>query len=826
MDTGERNRRTLDLLRNWCAHVGIEKHGGTGIIEQMTGDPIGHHFVVCQHAAAGGMASWELAETAVAFHDANCKGCCHRVPVGTPNLSRLVDERDIAVLQRQQTEDRAKAVASGARAVRQAERAAFRRTLDPLQATVVDQIEALDMDCGDPSSDTLAATACLAPETFAPATVDYLFRVLEAGEEWATNPALQTLGALKADPVHLVDCAAQALGRAQGIGVAADLVAQDATLVSPERIGAMLPALIDLACPLRDRILAPEPEPVPGPLLALHAAHCRTVEAALETSLWSEDTEKVGTATRGILVLADADRPAAIRLARATVSALARARNIPDRQSGERDILSDLRRATADAFEHNPTDVDALMVAFQEGASDIGKGRVVSVYREILSRAADVDGRSETAWSLALRQLLGLLTAPMPPEVQREVEEAFQRNSEGLSVLAARHLDALLGAAALLDDRLRGPELLPAQDAGFLERIESNGRRSGLASLRNNLLGLAAKAAAGDLGRITAYLSILAGLPEDLEELRCSMVGHLSDLVTSPETLGAILPSLYSALVGSSVLARGRAARVVGQLSVRQVEDAPRLFIEAFVTLLTDPYVYPASSVVSALEGMSLPEQFDKRVAASLTAIVNANGTSREHSAFVTSCILLLIRSHLTHEQLTGRTGERLADILQHHGPKYYSRELRFLPKNFATLPGYGRLVIHALRYAEEVGHGADDSYAALDMLDAAVLQAIREDLLAMALASKDTPDGNELRGMFIEIFSRAGDWHAATLVAEHSLFVVPDTRRDAVRRLLLTSLLVSVRLEQAIAEGQTDETLLLAKEWRRLQRQLDENRR
>ena len=826
MDTGERNRRTLDLLRNWCSHVGIEKYGGTGIIEQMTGDPIGHHFVVCQHAAAGGMASWELAETAVVFHDANCKGCCHRVPVGTPNLSKLVDERDAAVLRRQEAEERVRAAASTARTVRQAERAALRRTLGPLQATVVDQIEALDVDCENPSNDTLAATARLAPETFAPATVDYLFRVLEAGEEWATNPALQTLGALKADPVRLVNCAAQALERAQGISVAADLVAQGAALVSSKRIAAMLPALIKLACPLRDRILAPEPEPRTGPLEALHAAHSRTVEAALEHSLWNEDVQKVGTAARGILVLADADRAAAVRLARATVSALARARNIPDRQSGERDILSDLRRATADAFEHDPTGVVALMGAFQDGATDIGKGRVVSVYREILSRAADVDKRSETAWNLALRQLLDLLTAPMPPEVQQEVEEAFRRSSECLSVLAARHLDALLGAAALLDDRLRGPELLPAQDANFLERIESNGRRSGLTTLRNNLLGLAAKAAAGDLGRITAYLSMLAGLPENLEELRCSMVGHLSDLVTSPETLGAILPSLYSALVGSSVLVRGHAARVVGQLSVRQIEDAPRLLIEAFVTLLTDPYVYPASSVVSALEGMRLPEQFGMRVAASLMAIVEANGTSRKHSAFVTSCILLLIRSHLTHEQLTGRTGERLADTLQHHGPKYFSRELRFLPHPFATLPGYGRLVIDALRYAEEVGYGADDSYAALDTLDAAVLQTIREDLLAMALASKDTPDGNELRGVSIEIFSRAGDWHAATLVAEHAVLVVPDTRRDAVRRLLLTSLLVSVRFERAIAEGQTDETLLLAKEWRRLQRQLDQDRR
>ncbi len=772
------------------------------------------------------MATWDLAEAAVAFHDANCKGCSHHKPVGTPNLSELVGERDAALRLQQQAEERANTAAGAARATRQAERAALRRTLGPIQATVVDQIEALDTDSGSPSSDTLAATARLAPEEFAPATVDYLFRVLETGEEWATGPALRTLGALKADPARLVNCAAQALERAQGTGIAADLMTKGAALVSPERIGAMLPALIDLACPRRDRILAPEPEPMPGPLVALHAAHSGVVEAALENSLWDKKVERVGTAARGILVLADADRAAAVRLARAAISALARALNIPDRQSGERDILCDLRWATANAFEHDPTVIDALMGAFQEGATDTGKGRVVSVYREVLSRASDFDRRFGTAWNLALRRLLGLMTASMSPEVQQEVEEAFRGNPEGLGGLVANHLDALLGAAALLDDRLRGPELLPAQDAGFLERLESNSRRSGLASLRNNLLRLAAKAATGDVERMTAYLSVLAGLPEDLEELRGSMVGHLSDLVTSPETLGAILPPLYSALVGASVLVRGRAARVVGQLSVRQIEDAPSLLIEAFVTLLRDPYVHPASSAVSALEGMRLPEQFDKRVAAGLVAIIDANGTDRKHSAFVTSCALLLVRRHLKPEKLAGRIGERLADILALHPPKHYARKLRHLPQAFVALPGFGRLVVHSLLAAEEMAYGAHDIFAALGRIDATALLAIRDDLLAMASASRDTADDNELRGTLIEIFSRAGDWHAATLVAEHALLIVPDTLRDAVRRLLLASLLVSVRFERAIAEHRMDELPELAAEWRRVQGQLDEERR
>jgi hypothetical protein len=43
INAGERNRTGFELVRNWCAHVRIEKFGGTGLVEQMTGLPIGNH---------------------------------------------------------------------------------------------------------------------------------------------------------------------------------------------------------------------------------------------------------------------------------------------------------------------------------------------------------------------------------------------------------------------------------------------------------------------------------------------------------------------------------------------------------------------------------------------------------------------------------------------------------------------------------------------------------------------------------------------------------------------------------------------------------------
>src|ERR1700756_525440 len=96
LESGERNQETLTLIRNWCARARIQKAGGTGLIEQATGYPIGPHAMVCDLAPAPGWASPDLASAAVAFYDHQCSTCTQRQPVALPNLSALVEKRDRA----------------------------------------------------------------------------------------------------------------------------------------------------------------------------------------------------------------------------------------------------------------------------------------------------------------------------------------------------------------------------------------------------------------------------------------------------------------------------------------------------------------------------------------------------------------------------------------------------------------------------------------------------------------------------------------------------------------------------------------------------------
>jgi hypothetical protein len=134
---GERNQDAKRLIHNWCRHASVQKFGGTGLIEMETGLPIGHHAMVCDFAPASGMATWLLEESAVRFHDANCVGCPHRVPVGLPNLAMLVAQRDTDRQDAQKRAEEAKRAKEAALQARAAVRTELRTNLPVLAKTFI-----------------------------------------------------------------------------------------------------------------------------------------------------------------------------------------------------------------------------------------------------------------------------------------------------------------------------------------------------------------------------------------------------------------------------------------------------------------------------------------------------------------------------------------------------------------------------------------------------------------------------------------------------------------------------------------------------------------
>lgn len=251
---GEKNQRTKELIRNWCRHARVEKHGGTGLIEMQTGLPIGHYGLACEYAPAGGSFTWALADAALEFYDRHCAGCVHRDPVGLPNLSILVQERDALRAQRDAEKSARVTLEEQAHERRRQARAALRDSLQAATAGLVDDLEELD-DAQLPAErrrhieQGLLATARLDASVFSTPLLEYCFELLESREPWFDAVGLQLLRHLAADPKRLVALALKSLAQHRSIPIAAVILAERATIADPMLIADALPALVDLAQP-------------------------------------------------------------------------------------------------------------------------------------------------------------------------------------------------------------------------------------------------------------------------------------------------------------------------------------------------------------------------------------------------------------------------------------------------------------------------------------------------------------------------------------------------------------------------------------------------
>ena len=305
---GEKNRRTMELVRNWCAHVSTEKYGGIGLVEAQTGLPIGHHFLKCPHALAGGMAAWDLADTALDFYDRNCVDCKLRKPVGLPNLMSLVAERNAVQEKQRQAQERAERETAERLAMRERARAEIRPRLDTMAATTLDQISELDRSKGDDAVHRLVKTAELAPETFAPDTIDHLFSLVNSREYWLIEPALQVLAKLPVDPAWLCNAALRALHTFYVRDTAATIVRERCSHADSTLIPGALPTLISLANPTPLHFGYSRPiTPFAAPLHEVFRRHPAAVKNGIRALLDEKGADSVRTAARGLETLADQD---------------------------------------------------------------------------------------------------------------------------------------------------------------------------------------------------------------------------------------------------------------------------------------------------------------------------------------------------------------------------------------------------------------------------------------------------------------------------------------------------------------------------------------
>lgn len=827
---GEKNRRIVQLIRNWCSHARILKTGGTGIVEMQTGLPIGHHAMACDYAAANGMATWDLADAALDFHDRNCVDCPHRKPGGLPNLTSLLREREARVAKSNAERAARERKAAAELEARRAARQAMRSQLDTVAATVLDQLDSLDLERSEEARQQLLATGKLAPEFFASPIIEHCFALIEAQESWFDKTGLQLLRDLNADPARLTRCALISLRSCSAVEIAASIIECNIHHVDEALIAGALPALVALASPTHVPFGDRRRPVTPTPLIQLHRRYRAAVEGVLTELLGQKSRGAISTAARAISVLSESDKAVAGRFARSLAAKLARAKWLIEGDVEAYDygnsLLGEVRRALVLAFQHDPDQVDSLLEKFLKGAPSDGQARIYSAYRQVLHDDGGTGDRKRSrptsAYRVALKRLIWAATSSEDDEVIQEIQDVFSGRPYGLSLVVREEIDSLLGAAVLLDDRLRRFDASNPPPANLLYALEHSNRRGNLVSLQRSFVRWAASAASGDNPATKKIMEILSSIPEERDELRGAMISYIPELVVSSETLNTTLPALYSAMMGASTLLRASAARALEDLDYRRRRDVPELLLEAFLPLLTDPYVIVHKAAVGALRRFTLPERLASQVMVALTNLIVVYANSHSDDEFLMKCIALYIDRYAGQSKVNSDAAKFFIEILNKMRPYVVARELASLNDALCDFDGFIQLILRIL--LDEHVRGHRNEYA-LKIFKALPSEKIRSSKDEIVEAAASMGDDRSLAGVFLEVLTRVGAWSEAAQMAETRYNLIPDTISARPNRLAANLHRIAAGYEEAVSAGRLDILPDLADQWRTTRSQIHDDR-
>lgn len=812
---GQKNQRTLELAHNWCGHLRVRKHGGTGMVEQMTGLPIGHHFIECAHAPAGGMAAWDLAETALDFHDRNCVGCTFRKAMGFPNLSTLLAEREQRLTEQRAAQERVANEHADRVAAREAARQKIRATLDAVQVTTLDRISELDRG-EDGAGPRLVQTATLAPETFTPAITDHLFLLVESREPHLVSSSLEALTHLPVDQTRLCNAALLSLGSYALRETAGAIVEKECAKADETRIPGALPALISLANHPPSRFSFDDRRhPVPGPLKALYFAHKDAVRAGLKEMVEQRNPFTVRLAARGLQALLPHDKALSAFLVPELVAKLVRAKRLLDGREDEiEETLDDVRDVLVQSFKSDPAKVDQLIQNFLIGASDEGAAELYKIYDEILRdrRCGEKNAVAITeAHGVAFRRLVVAASEAKTHEVRQATSHAFHGDPYDLAPIAGKEIDLLLGSAAILDGKLTAlNDEKPKKDDDFWERKALQQHFSGVSEAFVRWACLSAAREGQD--SIEAVLKILRSLPEGSYRLVAAIIGNFPAMMRTTEGLIACLPDFYSAQVGPSALVRAHSATAMGEMRDSTHDNLPSLAFEAFCAQMHDTFLIVHQSAINALDRFLLPKEYDNRAKAALVNLINYYAAERPTDEFLVRAIDLYARRYLGRDKMASKLGGRLVAALKKATPYVAAKEIQYEGNIYVSAPGYADLLLHVMDDLDAMHIHHEDLIERVAELPPETVLEKRTEL--MALATKWFLRYRLISGVVIERLTSSGAWADAAAFAKSQHDGVEDNIRNTQLRLYLALRMIACAFEEAVKAGDAPAMEKLSKEF------------
>lgn len=825
--TGERNKQILELVHNWCSHAKIRNHGGIGLIAQHTGLPLGMLGMHCDHVPAGGLAGWYLEEGVLDFYDRNCVHCDKRQAVRLPNLIQLVGERDRELARRKEDAERAQAAAVAARDARKQRRDALKVGQSPATCALLDDLEALDNSRTKDARTRIIETARLAPEIFTPPIVEYFFELAASDAAGCQAEALDVLRHIGADAKRLTAAALNCLAHHDSIDMAARIVMVNPSLAEEAAVEAAVPALVGLASPPRSQFGDREHPLQPEPLLAVFAAWPEPVNRGIQRLLDSRHSYQIRIGTAALKVLSPITPHLLGRFAKTLAAKLVRAHLLIDEDEADRDlkmVCSDLQRSLAAAFLQEPVATDQLIADFFEGASSEGEARLARVYEEIFRFNYRSEGTlTDAVAEVLLSRIVKLASTSNNDKVLTEIIQMLRSGSSDLLGAARQSLDVVLGAAAVLDDRIEAfdAEQKLKTNATTLQVLESQNARSSLYYLREAFVDMAARAAKGDRPATESYVDFLGRIGEKRSSLSSALLKESNHLIATPEGLNLVLPELYSGLVSTSTLERAAAAETLGKAGSGRIADLPELVLEAFVLLLRDPYVIVHKAAARALGNIPLPPHLERSADSALLQLILVYRSGNDADDFLLQCMQLYLRRFADERQLRGGLATGFIRIINRVSASRELRVLNTMSKYLKDEPEYVDLVIGVFEDEEVSQYGEEDAIELAYLIPDEQVLKRADDLVKVAVRRH----GRALYvGAIVEILTRAGAWAQAVTVVKASWEHLPDTVPMKRVKWTVQLQLVAVQFEAAVATGDVARLSALKSEWEGLEKALQED--
>lgn len=820
IEAGKRNLEAKQLIHNWCRHARVEKFGGTGLIEMETGLPIGHHSMACDYAPTSGMATWFLEESAVYFHDANCVGCTKREPVALPNISKLIAQRDHdAELAKAHAEEEKRKIEAAFRE-RSKIRADIRAASSVPATTFLDDLEAFDAERTVGNGHRLIESARLAPEMLTLELTEHLFALLESGEHWFDEVGLTILSKHPFDQARLTHCAMQCLATGNVLHLAAEIVSERMSDVSASDVRNAVGGLAYVASPPRPEFPHHEPEKEnPSPLTLIAAKFPEDMAQGIDDLLKRRDPFPLRLGARALSLLISTGTGWQEKFLRPLAALLSRADVLIDleRDSELRHVAHDLTRAIAQMFVATPMLADSELMRQFESASSEGEGRLAGVYEHVVRRASGERGKgieikSFEPYKVALTRLIALAESSENADVIHHLMSTLRDPPFSLGPLAKEMMDIFLGAAALLDSKLEAPsdKSVIVAPVNPLAAMEQETRRSNLRYLRRSFVAWAVHGACFDVDGLAAFESFLSRREALSDSLEASIIQEISPLLETGAGLRAMLPYLYSAMVGPSTLARAAAAKALEELGNRRFLELPSLVPEALSLMLMDPYVIVHKAAVRALRRITLPKSFDGHVATALQTLI-AVYRGGDDQDFLLDCIEAYGSSKRSDPRFLSVHGKILVAVLGEVQPSRLLRSgHRYFLKSLSTVDGYADLVLglfahcredyeteHALELVEDLPQGAAHSHLP------SVLKAVACD-----------PADARICDTFVEILTRDGEWQSAVEVAKLQFDAIAETPRERSRKLHAQQLHLRAQFELLVSLGKMEEAFAVGDTW------------